>query len=104
VEKHPCTLVLKGAPTVVVSFDGRVAVNSTGNPALATGGTGDVLTGLIAGLRAQKIDSFDASIIAVYIQGLAGDLGKEKFGVRGLIAGDLLEMIPGIMKDYEQVV
>ncbi|MBL7066366.1 MAG: NAD(P)H-hydrate dehydratase [Candidatus Marinimicrobia bacterium] len=104
VEKHPCTLVLKGAPTVVVSRDGKVAVNSTGNPALATGGTGDVLTGLIAGLRAQKIDSFDASMIAVYFHGLAGDLGKEKFGVRGLIAGDLLDMIPGIMKDYERVV
>jgi NAD(P)H-hydrate epimerase len=104
VEKHPCTFVLKGAPTVVVSHDGRVAVNSTGNPALATGGTGDVLTGLIAGLRAQKIDSFDASMIAVYFHGMAGDLGKEKFGVRGLIAGDLLDIIPRIMKDYERVI
>lgn len=103
VQKYPCTLVLKGAPTIVVSTDGEVAVNSTGNPSLATGGTGDVLTGLIAGLRAQKMTSFDAAISAVYFHGLAGDLGRNDYGVRGLIAGDLLNYIPKILKEYEKV-
>ncbi|MDO9547898.1 MAG: NAD(P)H-hydrate dehydratase [Candidatus Marinimicrobia bacterium] len=101
--KYPCTLVLKGAPTIVVSPAGEVGVNSSGNPGLATGGTGDVLTGLIAGLRAQKMTSFDAAISAVFIHGLAGDLGRNNFGVRGLIAGDLLNYIPGILKEYEKV-
>ena len=103
VSKYSCTLVLKGAPTIVVSSDGEVAVNSTGNPALATGGTGDVLTGLIAGFRAQKMSSFDAAVAAVYIHGAAGDLGRTDFGVRGLIAGDLLRYIPGILQNYEKV-
>lgn len=103
VQKHPCVLVLKGAPTVVFSPDGEVGVNSTGNPGLASGGTGDVLTGLIAGLRAQKMTSFDAAIAAVFIHGFAGDLGREDHGIRGLIAGDLLDYIPGILKKYEKV-
>ncbi len=100
---HPCTLVLKGAPTIVVSPTGEVGVNSSGNPGLATGGTGDVLTGLIAGLRAQKIASFDAAVSAVFIHGLAGDIGRNVYGIRGLIAGDLLNYIPGILIEYEKV-
>jgi len=101
--EHPCTLVLKGAPTIVVSPDGEVGVNSSGNPGLATGGTGDVLTGLIAGLRAQKMTSYDAAVSAVFIHGLAGDHGRNDYGIRGLIAGDLLTYIPGILKEYEKV-
>lgn len=101
---YPCTLVLKGAPTVVVSREGHVAVNSTGNPALATGGTGDILTGLIAGLRAQKMNAFDAAVAAVFVHGLAADYGCEKLGVRGLIAGDLLSYIPGVLQEFEKVV
>lgn len=101
--KFRCTLVLKGAPSIVVSRDGTVAVNSTGNPALATGGTGDVLTGMIAGLRAQKMSSFDAAVSAVYFHGMAGDMGRKEYGVRGLIAGDLLPFIPKILQKYEKV-
>lgn len=104
VKKHPCTLVLKGAPTIVVSSDGRVGVNSTGNAALATGGTGDVLTGMIAAFRAQKMDSFKAAMAAVFFHGLAGDLGRQEYGVRGMVAGDLLKLIPGILKNYERVI
>jgi len=104
VKKYPCTLVLKGAPTIVVSSDGRVGVNSTGNAALATGGTGDVLTGMIAAFRAQKMDSFEAAMAAVFFHGLAGDLGREEYGVRGVVAGDLLNLIPGILKNYERVI
>lgn len=101
VEKYPCTLVIKGAPTVIIAPDRTAAVNSTGNPALATGGTGDVLTGLVAAFRAQGMSSFEASIAAVYIQGLAGDIGRQKFGIRGLIAGDLLNYIPLILKKFD---
>jgi len=104
VEKYRCTLVLKGAPTIVVSPTGQVGINSTGNPALATGGTGDVLTGMIAGFRAQGMSSFDAATAAVFVHGMAGDLGRKEYGVRGLIAGDLLQLIPGILKNFEKVV
>jgi len=103
VKEYPCTLIVKGAPTVISSKDGTAAVNSTGNPALATGGTGDVLTGLIAAFRAQRMTSFEASIAAVYIHGLAGDKGCQELGVRGLIAGDLLNYIPMIMKKYDRI-
>jgi hydroxyethylthiazole kinase-like uncharacterized protein yjeF len=104
VDKYRCTVVLKGAPTIIVSPESQVGINSTGNPALATGGTGDVLTGMIAGFRAQGMSSFDAAMTAVFIHGLAGDLGRKEYGVRGLIAGDLLNLIPGILKDFEKVV
>ncbi len=104
VRNYPCTLVLKGAPSIVVSADGLVAVNSTGNPALATGGTGDVLTGIIAAFRAQNMSSFDAAMTAVSIHGLAGDWGRKKLGVRALIAGDLLEFLPMILRRIDKVI
>jgi len=103
VKQYPCTLVVKGAPTVIVGIDGTAAVNSTGNPALATGGTGDVLTGLIAAFRAQRMTSFEASSAAVYIHGLAGYRGYKELGIRGLIAGDLLNYIPIVMKKYDRI-
>jgi len=104
VRKFPCTLVLKGAPTIVVAPSGQVAVNSTGNPALATGGTGDVLTGVIAAFRAQGMNSFDAAMSGVSIHGLAGDWGRKKLGVRALIASDLLEYLPMILRRLDKVV
>jgi len=103
VKEYPCTLVVKGAPTVIISKDGTAAVNSTGNPALATGGTGDVLSGLIAAFRAQGMTSFDASIAAVYVHGLAGDKGCQDLGIRGLIAGALLSYIPVVLKKYDRI-
>jgi len=104
VKNYPCNLVLKGAPTIVVSPDGQVAVNSTGNPALATGGTGDVLTGIIAAFRAQGMNSFNAAVAGVSIHGLAGDWGRKKLGVRGLIASDLLDYLPMILRRLDKVV
>lgn len=103
VEKYPCTLVLKGSPTIVVSRNGTVAVNSTGGPALATGGTGDVLTGLIAAFRSQGMNSFESSIVAVFIHGAAGDLGAKELGIRGFVAGNLLKYIPIVLKDFDKV-
>jgi len=102
VANNPCTLVLKGAPTVIISAQGQTAVNSTGNPGLATGGTGDVLTGMIAALRAQGMPAFEAAIAGVSMHGLAADWGRKKLGVRSLLASDLLEYIPLILKRIEK--
>ncbi|MFA6743690.1 MAG: NAD(P)H-hydrate dehydratase [Candidatus Neomarinimicrobiota bacterium] len=104
VRNYPCTLVLKGAPSVVVSSSGVVAVNSTGNPALATGGTGDVLTGIIAAFRAQGLDSYNAALAGTSIHGLAGDWARKKLGVRALIASDLLDYLPMILRRLDKVV
>jgi NAD(P)H-hydrate epimerase len=83
-------LVLKGSPTIVAAADGQVYVNSTGNAGMATGGTGDVLTGMIASLVAQKpADPLSATIAAVYLHGLAGDIAASRIGVRAMIATDI---------------
>jgi NAD(P)H-hydrate epimerase len=90
---HRLVLVLKGAGTVVT--DGRRAyVNTTGNPGMATGGTGDVLTGLIAALLAQGLEAFAAAQLAVFLHGRAGDLAADDLGEVSLIASDLLDFLP----------
>ena len=101
-EKFGVTLVLKGAPTVTSYPKGEVWINSTGNPGMATAGMGDVLTGVIAGLMAQKVSSIDAAILGVYLHGLAGDISAETIGVRGLIAGDVLRAIPQALISLEE--
>jgi NAD(P)H-hydrate repair Nnr-like enzyme with NAD(P)H-hydrate dehydratase domain len=85
--------VLKGHLSLVASGT-AVFVNPTGNPGMATGGTGDVLTGLIAGLLAQGLDALDATVLAVYLHGLAGDLAAGRLGEHGLAAGDLIGILP----------
>jgi NAD(P)H-hydrate epimerase len=86
-------VVLKGAGTVVT--DGRrVYVNTTGNPGMATGGSGDVLTGVIAALIGQKLPAFEASALGVHIHGLAGDIARDQNGVVGMIAGDIVDSLP----------
>ena len=92
--KHGVTLVFKGAPTVTSAPNGNIQVNSTGNPGMATGGMGDVLTGVIAGLMAQGIASETAAALGVYLHGLAGDIAAEALGRHGLIASDVLKAIP----------
>ncbi len=104
VQDYPCTLVLKGAPTIVVSRHGQVAVNPSGNPGLSTGGTGDVLTGIIATFRAQGMGSFEAAYAGVAIHGLAGDWARKKLGVRSLIASDLFDYLPLILRRIEKVI
>lgn len=87
-------LVLKGAPTLVASPEGRLFINTTGNPGMATAGAGDVLTGMIAGLLGQGMDPLDASVLGVYLHGLSGDIAAEEKGMHSLIAGDIIESIP----------
>ena len=94
----PMILVLKGAGTIVT--DGaRVYVNNTGNPGMATGGSGDVLTGFIAGLALQGPELFAAACMGVYVHGAAGDLAAAKLTEESMIASDLLEFIPEAMKE-----
>jgi len=101
-EKHNVILVLKGAGTVVACPDHEIFINSTGNPGMATGGTGDVLTGMIGGLLAQGYSPTEAACLGVYLHGLAGDLATKERGEMGIIAGDLIEKIPyAIMKTME---
>ncbi len=92
--EHGVTLVFKGAPTVTSAPNGNLWVNSTGNPGMATGGMGDVLTGVIAGLMAQDISSESAAALGVYLHGLAGDIAAETSGMHGLIASDVLKAVP----------
>ena len=92
--KHSVTLVFKGAPTVTGTPNGDVWINSTGNPGMATGGMGDLLTGIIAGLLAQGVPSERAAALGVYIHGLAGDIASKKLGMHGLIASDVLKAVP----------
>ncbi|MEQ1793036.1 MAG: NAD(P)H-hydrate dehydratase [Nitrospira sp.] len=89
-----CYVVLKGARTVIARPDGMVAICPTGNPGMATAGTGDVLTGMIVGLLAQGLASWEAACAATYVHGLAGDLAAEAVGQTSLMAGDVLDHIP----------
>jgi hydroxyethylthiazole kinase-like uncharacterized protein yjeF len=93
--EHDLIVVLKGHRTLVAKPDGEVWVNTTGNPGMATGGTGDVLTGMTSGLVAQNPQRvFDAVIAAVHLHGLAGDVARERMGEQSLIATDLIEAFP----------
>jgi len=87
-------VVLKGAGTVVADPDGRTAIGPVGNPALATAGTGDVLAGIIGGLLAQGLESYDAARLGVYLHASAGRIVRDEIGEAGAIAGDLLDRIP----------
>jgi NAD(P)H-hydrate epimerase len=93
--EHELTVVLKGHRTLVASPDGTVWVNPTGNPGMATGGTGDILTGIVASLIAQHPKQpLEATALAVYLHGLAGDLACESHGETSLVATDLLRFLP----------
>ena len=86
------TLVLKGAETIVTDGQ-RLYKNTTGNPGMATGGSGDVLTGVISALIAQGMTPFDAACLGVYAHGLAGDIARDNNGVVGLISGDIVDAL-----------
>jgi NAD(P)H-hydrate epimerase len=93
--EHDVIVVLKGHHTLIAAPDGTVWVNPTGNPGMATGGTGDVLTGMVAGLVAQHPQhALEATALAVYLHGLAGDLANESVGENSLVATDLVRFLP----------
>jgi len=89
--KYHCFVVLKGAHTAITTPDGHCYFNSTGNPGMASGGSGDVLTGIIAGLMAQGYSSLESCLLGVYVHGHAGDLALSETGFEALIAGDIIK-------------
>jgi NAD(P)H-hydrate epimerase len=103
-KEYNCVLVFKGAPTIISEPDGQTYINPTGNAGMATAGSGDILTGIIVGLLAQKLMlekdkdkkkvMLDSALAGVFIHGLTGDLAKEEKGDMGLIAGDMMEKTP----------
>ncbi len=94
-------IVLKGANSVVVSPAGKVIISPFANPLLASAGTGDILSGMISGFIAQGVNNFDAAILGVYIHGLAGEMVKDKIGDAGMLASDLLPILPIIIKQLK---
>ena len=86
-------IVLKGAHTAIAASDGTCWFNSTGNPGMATGGTGDVLTGILTGLLAQGYSSLHTCLLGVYLHGLAGDSAAHILGQEALTAGDLVDYL-----------
>ncbi len=99
-QEHRVCVVLKGHRTVIAFPDGRAVINPTTSPALATGGTGDVLTGLIAGLAAQFPDRIDAAVLAaVYLHARAGEVGAQAIGEKSFIATDVLTYLPEAMRE-----
>ncbi len=94
-QQHELVLVLKMHRTLIAHPDGTVWINTTGNPGMATGGTGDILTGMIAGMIAQHPQQLPQAVAAaVYLHGLAGDLARERMGEHSLVATDLLSALP----------
>jgi NAD(P)H-hydrate epimerase len=96
-QKWGITVVLKGSRTIIADSQGYVYINPTGNPGMATAGSGDVLTGLIASFIGQGLNEKEAAIIGTYIHGLAGDKAVKRNGIHGIIASDIIEEIPFIL-------
>lgn len=98
-----CITVLKGARTLIADPSGNVFINPTGDVGMATGGTGDVLSGAIGGLLAQGMTLRDAAVCGVYIHGMAGEMASSLIGAAGMLAGDLLDTLPEALKElYEK--
>ncbi|MCH7591842.1 MAG: NAD(P)H-hydrate dehydratase [Planctomycetes bacterium] len=93
IEQYGCTVVLKGHGTIVANRE-RLYANETGNAGMATGGAGDVLTGIIAALIGQRMNPFEAAILGVYLHGLAGDFAAEELGRCSMTATDIIDYLP----------
>jgi NAD(P)H-hydrate epimerase len=100
--KLGCGVVVKGAPTVVTAPRREPMVNGTGNPGMATIGSGDVLAGLVAGLCAQGMELVSAAWAGVFVHGRAGDLAAARLGQRSMLAGDIFDQVPGALRSCEQ--
>ncbi len=103
-KKYNVIVVLKGANTVVALPEGDIFINTTGTPALAKGGSGDVLTGMIGSFLAQGLSAKDAVLISVFIHGLAGQKCEEKLSVYSVVATDVIEQIPIILREMQNQV
>ncbi|MDD4681275.1 MAG: NAD(P)H-hydrate dehydratase [Clostridia bacterium] len=97
-EEYACIVLLKGAASIVAEPRGRIYINTSGNSGMAKGGSGDVLTGMIASLLAQGYCPYEAAVLACYTHGRAGDEAAEKLGETGMIAKDIIEAIPEVFK------
>jgi NAD(P)H-hydrate epimerase len=100
-ERERASVLLKGALSVTADPCGEIYINPTGNSALASGGTGDVLTGIVVALLARGLSGTEAAALAAYIHGLAGDLASAERGVAGTIASDVLDLVPRAIRDLE---
>ena len=94
-------IVLKGAYSAVITPEGNCHFNTTGNPGMATGGSGDVLTGVLLALLAQGYAPRTAALLGTYVHGLAGDLAAHKFGQTAMTAGDIVDSLPAAWKLME---
>ena len=97
---HRCHLILKGARTVIATADGKVFINPTGNPGMASGGMGDVLAGIIAALLGQGLSGVDAMKLGVYVHGYVGDRVAESKGPIGILASDIVEGLPKALAEF----
>jgi NAD(P)H-hydrate epimerase len=88
--RYQCFVVLKGAHTAITAPNGYCYFNTTGNPGMSTGGSGDVLTGIITGLMAQGYSSLESCLLGAFVHGRAGDLAAENLGYESLVAGDII--------------
>ena len=98
---HNCIVALKGNRTVIATPEQEVYINPTGNPGMASGGTGDVLTGMIGGLMAQGLPPLAAAQWGVYLHGLAGDMAAQELGEISLIAGDIIDYLPDALGEVK---
>lgn len=101
-KKNGVYLVLKGAPTVVAEPGGKLFINTTGNPGMATAGSGDVLTGVIAAFLGQQLNPLDASVLGSYVHGLAGDIAASAKGMHSMIATDIIENLSGAFAELKR--
>jgi NAD(P)H-hydrate epimerase len=97
--EHCCHLILKGARTVIATPDGKIFINPTGNPGMASAGMGDVLAGILTALLGQGLGPEDAMKLGVYLHGFVGDTAAEAKGTIGLIASDIIEGLPSGLRD-----
>ena len=93
-------VALKGAATVVAAPDGRCAVNPTGNPGMAKGGSGDVLAGMAGAFLAQGVPAFETAVLAVYLHGLAGDVCAQRYTQRAMLPTDLPQALPQVFRRF----
>ncbi len=100
-KKYNVVVLLKDARSVIAAPDGRICVNTTGSSAMSKGGTGDCLTGVVAGLVAQGMDIFDAACLGAYINGLAGEIAAQERGAYGVLATDIADNVPQIMEELK---